>query len=175
VVLLSSGCRIIRTRLASTPKSLRRPLRANTALPKPPRLFHPSRLYNAPHAISHPPKSTFRKQPSASHPSFCLKAEWLDKGFRVTGQRVFCAYSRRPSCTSCIPRVDPSRLYHDSFLHFLFFLGIGSFISSNTTGRNNPPCLSYHTWHPFACPRWYRVLYVASLFRCFFLLPGFLQ
>jgi hypothetical protein len=99
-------------RLASTPKSLRRPMRANTAPPKTSSpASHPA-FTTPPRHLLLPPKS-LPIPPSESsplhftHPS-CLKHEWLDTGFRVTGQRVFCAYSRRPSCTSCIPRVDPS-------------------------------------------------------------------
>lgn len=73
---------------------LRRPFHTNIA--KPP----PSRLHHAPHGKSlHPPKSPPNppSQSSPLHPTHPSnsKHEWLCVGFRLSGQRVFCAYSRR--------------------------------------------------------------------------------
>ena len=177
VELLSSGCRIIKTHsLGITPKMLRRPFRANTALRKT--SSHPA-FTKRPHAISHSPKSPPNPPSESSslhlpHPS-CLKAEWLDKGFRVTGQRVFCAYSRRHTCTSCIPRVDPSPLYHGP--SYTSSCALEWDLSVLPIQRHETGPHAFCTTHGIhlLVPRWYRVLYVALLFRCFFQLPGFLQ
>jgi ssDNA-binding Zn-finger/Zn-ribbon topoisomerase 1 len=154
-VVASRGCCCSRLALLPRYHSFawfgRTPKSATVGPPYQHRTKSPSRLQNSPpHAMSPTSKSP-PYPPSGSstlHPTHhsCSKHEWLDAEFRRTGQRVFCACSRRPSC---IHVSIPSPLCTYSFLHFLPFLGIASHISHNTTGRNEPPCSRHHTCHSF--------------------------
>ncbi|KAE9365927.1 hypothetical protein N431DRAFT_86884 [Stipitochalara longipes BDJ] len=108
--------------LGLTPKSppsphvrQRRASQTSSPVPIPPFTTPPRHLPLPQQSPPNPPSVSSPLHPT--HPS-CLKREWLDEGFRVTGQRVFCAYSRRPSCISCIPRVDPQSTVSYYFLHF---------------------------------------------------------